>query len=198
MRTRRLHHLLIQRRLLSRLRLGDDLLEGPVDSRIKMKPPPSPARPQSDDDPLRDTGLPEDVAPVWNPPDWFAAVAVVDWGAEAEADAPPAAAPTPPPSPPPPPRRNRKKRQGNPNWVRGGSMEGSNWLRRSEMAPEPEVPPMPPRRRRDPSGAEPAVLRRRRTPNVSAILSHLGIQSPFRNSPLTHECSQRCKSVNSP
>ena len=150
----------------------------------EQQPPPPPVQPQPDDEPLQyppDYEVPTDDVPAWNPPAWFDPGEVVDWGRAPEAaepEAPEPEAPDPPPPPPPPPpapqRRNRKKRPGNPNWVRGGTFEG-RYQGRRDLDQEPEVEPAaPPRNRHLPDESEPAVLRRRR-PDVSAVLLHLGL-----------------------
>ena len=80
---------------------------------------------------------------------------------------------------PPPQRRNRKRRQGNPNWVRGGSFAGARW----------KVDPPPP-------AEDPAPQRTTRPrPDVTAIFAHLDIPM---TSPSTHACSGHCDSINYP
>ena len=69
----------------------------------------------------------------------------------------------PPPPPPSPPRPRRRRKQGNPNWVKGGSFAGARWK-------EPDQRPRP---------------------DVSVILSHLGISTPS-STPPQHECDAFC------
>ena len=144
-------------------------------------------------DPLEfpaDYDIPVDQVPEWTPPDWF------DQDAEEQAepevppqpllddnaipeewgDVPP---PSPPPPPPPPnPPRPRRRKQGNPNWVKGGSMAGSRWKTGDS-----------------PSTSRPATRAR---PDVSAILNHLGLSVPPVDSITNHDCTPSCTLLNSP
>ena len=150
-----------------------------------------------------DYDVPVDEVPEWQPPDWF------DQGADehaepedlqqprrehpADEDAIPEAwgdIPPPPPSPPAPPQPRRK--QGNPNWVKGGSMAGSCWKKGDRSTSQPIIRPS-----NQPTG-QPSVSRRptRARPDVSAILTHLGLTARSVPSEPHHDCSPSCEEKN--
>ena len=129
----------------------------PLSDEDEVQPPPPSPPPQEvqHDFPL-DYDVPVDEIPEWHPPPWFQTTPDRDADPEpgAETHAPP---------PPPPPKRRGKRKQGNPNWVKGGSMAGSRWYND------------------------------RPRPDVTAIFSHLGIPYPSRAPSESHECNSNCE-----
>ena len=125
-----------RRRRPRRIESDDEAVDESVQNRRSLSPVPRslspvPIVPNPPDDEIVDTtdaDLP--------PPSWFdlSDDPAPDLSAQASPVANPAP-PVPPPSSPPAPRRGpgnpsgrqKKRKQGNPNWVKGGSMEGSCW-----------------------------------------------------------------------
>ena len=128
----------------------------PLPNEDEPQPQPQPQPVHNPADYPLDYEVPVDDIPVWEPPAWFDLDPQRDWDAEPEAEAPPAP-PTPTPAPrqelfrdrdsepeveapltpdpPPLPQRRKKRKPGNPNWVKGGTFEGS-WTR---GRPRPDV-----------------------------------------------------------